>query len=91
MSYRFIDCLLAGTRWNEFYLVPASKQSTNLYDIYLTLHVILDSWWWTEIPSESCRVIFNKLKKKIVHLVGFTTEIYHDARSHECRHWKCCF
>jgi len=26
-------------RWNYFYLVPASKQSTNLYDIYLMLCV----------------------------------------------------
>ena len=34
MSYRLVACLLAGTR---FHLVPASKQSTNLYDIYLML------------------------------------------------------
>jgi len=32
--------------------------------------------------SETCRVIFNKLER-IVHLVGFTIEIYDDARSHE--------
>jgi len=53
MSYRLIDCLLAGTRWNKFHLdcllagmrwnkfhlVPTSKQSTNLYDIYPMLCV----------------------------------------------------
>jgi hypothetical protein len=41
MSYRFVDCLLAGTRWNsmEFHLMPASKQSTNLHDIYLKMYV----------------------------------------------------
>jgi hypothetical protein len=32
--------------------------------------------------TETCRVIFNKLEK-IVHLVGFTIGIYHDARSHK--------
>jgi len=31
MSYRLADCLLAGTRWNRFHLVPARKQTTNLY------------------------------------------------------------
>jgi len=35
-------------------------------------------------PSETCRVIFNKLEK-IVHLVGFTIEIYYDARLHESK------
>jgi len=39
ISYRLVDYLLAGTRWNYFHLVPASKQSTNLYDIYLMLCV----------------------------------------------------
>jgi len=39
MSYRLADCLLAGTRWNCSHLVPASKQPTNLYDIYLMLCV----------------------------------------------------
>jgi len=24
---------------------------------------VLDSWWWMERPSETCRVIFNKLEK----------------------------
>jgi len=42
MSYRFVDCLLAGTRWNmklQFHLVPASKQPQYLYDIHLMLYV----------------------------------------------------
>ena len=45
------------------HLVPANKQPTNLYDIYLMLCVtVLNSWWWTERPSETCKVIFNKLE-----------------------------
>jgi len=28
------------------------------------------------------------MNSKIVHLVGFTIEIYHDARSHERQKWS---
>jgi hypothetical protein len=35
MSYRLVDCLLAG--------LPASKQSTNLYDIPDAVCTVLDS------------------------------------------------
>ena len=42
------------------------------------------TWWWTEELSETYRVLFPKNKfEKLVHLVGFITRIYHDARSHE--------
>jgi hypothetical protein len=62
MSYRLVDCMLASTRWHSFHLVPARQRSTNLYGIYLMLCVVSNSWWWTERPSETCRVIFNKLE-----------------------------
>jgi len=82
MSYRLVDCLLAGTRWNSFHLVPASKQSTNLYDIYLMVCV------QSQTPDDGRkdrlkRVKWYSVNSKIVHLVGFTIEIYHYARSHE--------
>jgi len=32
----------------------------NLYDIHLLLCVVLDSWWWTEKLSKTCRVLFQK-------------------------------
>jgi len=41
---------------HKFHLVPASKQSTNLYDIPEAVCTVLDSWWWTERPSETCRL-----------------------------------
>ena len=66
----------------SFHLVPASKQSTNLYDIYLMLYV--QSWTpddgRKDRPKHVERYLINS---KIVHLVGFTTEIYDDARPHE--------
>jgi hypothetical protein len=52
----------------------ASKQSTDLYDIYLTLYV--QSWtpddWRKEHPKH---IEWCSANSKIVHLVGFTIEI----------------
>ena len=61
---------------------PASMQSTNLCDIYLMLYVQP----WTPDDGRKDRpkyVQWYSIKPKIVHLVGFTVEIYHDTRSHE--------
>ena len=71
-----------GARWREFDLVPASKQSTNLYDKYLMLCV----QFWTPDDGRKDRpkyVEWYSISSKIVHLVGFTIEVYYDARSHE--------
>jgi len=60
--------------------LPASKQSTNLYDIFLMLYVQP----WTPDDGRKYRpkhVEWYSISPKIVHLVGFTIEIYHDARS----------
>jgi hypothetical protein len=77
-----VSWLLASRHEMElFHLMPTSKQSTNLYDIYLLLCV--QSW-----PSDDGRkdhpkhVEWYSINSKIVHIVGFTVEIYHDARSH---------
>jgi len=53
MSYLLVDCLLAGTRWNEFHLVPARKQSTNLYDLYLMLYV--QSWTSDDVRKDHAK------------------------------------
>jgi len=51
------DCLLVGIRWN-FHLVPASKQSAeSVWHIPDALCTVLDSWWWMERLSETCRVL----------------------------------
>jgi hypothetical protein len=66
----------------ELHLVPASKQSTNMYDIYLILCVqsCTPDDGWKDHPKH---VEWYSINSKIVHLVVFTTEIYNDARSHE--------
>jgi hypothetical protein len=61
----------------------ASKQPPEpVWHIPDAVCTVLDSWWWTERPSETCRVYHSKTNWEIVHLVGFTIEIYHDARSY---------
>ena len=55
------DCLLAGTKM--FHLVPASKQSAqSVWHIPIAVCTFLDSWWWKERLSETCRVLLqNKI------------------------------
>jgi len=58
----------------SFQLVPTSKQSTNLYDIYLMLCVQS----WTPDDGRKDRPTHSEwysINSKIVHLVGFTIEI----------------
>jgi hypothetical protein len=79
-------CLLLGTRWNK-------QIAVSVWHIPVAVCTVLNSWWWTEIPPETCRVLSQKWDKfeKWLHLVGFTTEIYCDAvRSYErqmCIFW----
>jgi len=38
-----------------------SKQSANpLWHIPIAVYTLLNSWWWTENLSETCRVLFKK-------------------------------
>jgi len=40
---------------------PASKQSAYpVLHIPTAVYTVLDSWWWTEKLSETCRVLFQK-------------------------------
>jgi hypothetical protein len=63
MSNRF--CWLLASRnemeW-ESHLVPASKQSAEtVWHIPDAVFTVVDSWWWTERPSERCRVLLTYL------------------------------
>jgi len=72
----------------QLHLVSASKQSTNLYDIYLTLYV--QSWTPDDGREDRPKHVERySINSKIVRLVGFTIEIYHDARSHEQSSISC--
>jgi hypothetical protein len=72
-----VSWLLAGGCEMELSSIScplASSQLTCITHIPDAVCTVLNSWWWTETPSETCRVIFNKLE--IVHLVGFTVDKY---------------
>ena len=46
-----------GTNVSIFSLL-ASKQTA----VFVAVRTVLNSWWWTERPSETCRVSFYKIK-----------------------------
>jgi len=40
---------------------PASKQSAKpVWHIPVAVYTVLDSWWWTENLSETCKVLSQK-------------------------------
>jgi len=47
----------------RFHLVPTSKQTAvSVSQMSVALCTVFNSWWWTERPSETCRVSFqNKI------------------------------
>jgi len=68
---------------------PPVRQSTNLYDIYLMPYV--QSWNPVDGRKDRPKLVeWHSINSKILHLVDFTTETYHDARSHE-RQIYCVF
>jgi hypothetical protein len=43
----------------EFHLVPASKQvAVSVWHMPVAVCTVLNSWWWTERPSETYRVLY---------------------------------
>jgi len=43
----------------------------------------INSWWWTDELSETCRVSWQNKFVKLLHLVGFITKKFVNARSQE--------
>jgi hypothetical protein len=67
------------------HFVPASMQSTNLYDIYLTLYV--QSWTPDDGRKDRPKHVerYSTTSKKMVHL-GFTIEIERSLLNIEAIH-----
>jgi len=34
------------------------QESSTVCHVLITVYTVLDSWWWTENLSETCRVLF---------------------------------
>ena len=53
-----------------------SKQTAvSVWQMPVAVCTVLNSWWWMERPSETCRVSFQNKFDMLVHLVGFTIEM----------------
>ena len=98
MAYRFVDSFRAGPGWNTLLSWSCSKAVYKpVWHITLLSVQWINSWWWTEELSETCRVSWQNKFVKLVHLVGFIIKTFvtmhghmsrctvtcHDARSHE--------
>ena len=80
-----IRVLLLLAIGNELeHLVPASKQvAVSVWHIPVAVCTVLNSRWWTERPSETCRVSFQKeinLRNWCIWLV-LLTYLLHGAES----------
>jgi len=57
------------------YVIQVCWQLVNCQQTCITYTIavctVKNSWWWTEEPSETCRVSFQNKFEKLVHLVGF--------------------
>ena len=73
----FVDSFRAGPGWNS---VPSWSCSKAVYKPVWHIPLLsvqwMNSWWWTEELSETCRVSFQNKFVKLVHLVGFIIKIY---------------
>jgi hypothetical protein len=66
MSDSFVDSFRAGPSW------PCPKDVyKHVWHIQLLSVQWINSWWWTDELSETCRVSWQYKFVKLVHLVGF--------------------
>ena len=89
-----VDCLLVGTRWNlSSVSFPLASSQQNLFDIYLMLYV------QSQTPDDgqkdrNMQSVTTKQNKfeKLVHLVGFAVQIYHDIDPINVKYikWMLC-
>ena len=69
MSCRFVDSFRAGPSWS------CSKAVHNpVWHIPLLNVQWINSWWWTDELSETCRASCQNKFVKLVHLVYFITK-----------------
>ena len=85
-NVRFVDSFRAGPSWS------CSKAVYKpVWHIPLPSVQWINSWWWTDELSETCRVSWRNKFVKLVHLFGFIIKaICHDARSHEGKIKSTC-
>ena len=73
MSYRFVDKFQGGPSWSCL---------TAVYKPVLLSVQWINSWWWTDELSETCRFSWQNKFVKLVHLVGFITKKFVTMHGH---------
>ena len=62
---------------NRYCCLLASKQATvSVWHIPAAVCTVLNSWWWTEKPSETCSVISNKSPTRCNNFLVYYPDVY---------------
>ena len=75
MSYRFVE--FSSMTWSCSKAVYKPVWHTPLLSVQW-----INSWWWTDELSETCRVSWQNKFVKLVHLVGFITKKFVTMHGH---------
>jgi hypothetical protein len=78
MSYRFLDVCRARPFWS-----CSTAVYTPVWHIPLLSVQWINSWWWTDELSETCRVSWQNKFVKLVHLFGFITKKFVTMHGHK--------
>ena len=83
MSYRFVDSFRAGPGW-----VPSWSCSKAVHKPVSQIPLLsvqwINSWWWTEDLSETCRVSHQNKFVKLMRLVGFIIKKFVTVKFFPC-------
>jgi len=78
---------------HEFQTVHTATD-ISVWHMPVAVCTVWNSWWWTERPSETCKVLLqNKINliDTLVHLVGFTIEILYFNSVFTCYNFDSVF
>jgi hypothetical protein len=84
MSHRFVDSFRAGAKqFSSRSICSCSKAVYKpVWHIPLLSVQWINSWWWTEEMSETCRASWQNKFVKLVHLVGFIIKKFVTTHGH---------
>ena len=76
MSYRFVGSCRTGPGWNcsSILVLFSIAVYKPVWHIPLLSVRWINSWWWTDELSETCKFSWQNKFVKLVHLVGFITK-----------------
>jgi len=77
MSYRFANNFRAVPSWSCSKVVYKPVRHKPLLSVQW-----INSWWWTDELSETCKVSRQNKFVKLVHLVGFITNKFLTMQGH---------